>query len=249
MSISQINSFPGDGRNHLYRSSSNQLETENHSFKEILQKTTKTNGYTNDIPSASKFQLVDIINNIKVQMDTKLMSALSMATCGELDFLSPTNPMNSFIQPQPSPERDMSNKWHTVQNNDISDGPTNLDAIISQAAKTYGVDESLIKSVIKVESNFNSNSTSPKGAMGLMQIMPETARELGVQNPYDPVQNVEAGTRYLKMLLNRYDGNISLSLAAYNWGMGNLERRPDQMPAETRLYMDNVRRHYERMKG
>jgi soluble lytic murein transglycosylase-like protein len=85
--------------------------------------------------------------------------------------------------------------------------------------------------------------------MGLMQLMPETARELGVQNPLDPVENVEAGTRYLKMLLNRFNGNVPLSLSAYNWGMGNMERRPEQMPTETKQYVDKVTSHYEKMKG
>ena len=146
-------------------------------------------------------------------------------------------------------ESNTSNIWHATPNYDIPEEDTPLDRIITQAAKTHGVDEALVKSVIKVESNFNPNSTSPKGAMGLMQLMPETARELGVQNPFDPVENVEAGTRYLKMLLNRYDGNVPLSLSAYNWGMGNMERRPEQMPTETKQYVDKVTSHYEKMKG
>jgi hypothetical protein len=124
-----------------------------------------------------------------------------------------------------------------------------IDAAIRDAAKAHGVDQALVRSVIKAESGFNPNSTSPRGAMGLMQLMPETARELGVQNSYDPVENVQAGTRYLKMLLNRYDGDVSLALAAYNWGMGNLERRPAQMPAETRRYVEQVTRRYAALKA
>ena len=182
-------------------------------------------------------------------MNTKLMQALSMEINGEVDVPSSMHLVDRLNVLQAQTECNTSNKWHATPNNDIPDGGTNLDRIIAQAARTHGVEAALVKSVIKVESNFNSRSTSSKGAMGLMQLMPETARELGVQNPYDPVENVEAGTRYLKMLLNRYDGNVPLSLAAYNWGMGNIERRPDQMPTETKQYVDRVTNYYEMVKG
>ena len=115
-----------------------------------------------------------------------------------------------------------------------------IENIIVHASKTYDVDPDLIKAVVKAESDFNVDSTSPKGAMGLMQLMPATAKELGVKNSYDPVENVMAGTRYLKSLLDRYDGNVTLAMAAYNWGMGNVERHPERLPRETQTYIARI---------
>ncbi|MDX9746585.1 MAG: lytic transglycosylase domain-containing protein [Syntrophales bacterium] len=114
------------------------------------------------------------------------------------------------------------------------------EAVIRKAAAVHDVDPTLIRGVIQTESAFNASARSPKGAMGLMQLMPGTARELGVVNPYDPEENIMAGTRYLKKLLRRYDGDVPLALAAYNWGMGNLENHPGRMPRETRDYVRRV---------
>lgn len=123
-----------------------------------------------------------------------------------------------------------------------------LAPIIRQASETYGVDEDLIRAVIKAESNFQVLSTSPKGARGLMQLMPETAREMGVTDSYNPVENIMGGTRYLKGLLNRYQGNVSRALAAYNWGAGNVEKYPDRLPRETREYITRVTEEYQSAK-
>ncbi len=119
-----------------------------------------------------------------------------------------------------------------------------LASIIEKAADRYGVDPLLVRCVIRAESGFRPQSTSPKGAMGLMQLMPGTARDLGVKNAYDPEQNVLAGTRYLKSLLDRYSGDVPRALAAYNWGMGNVDRRPDRLPEETRQYVSGIMREY-----
>ena len=120
--------------------------------------------------------------------------------------------------------------------------------IIDHSSRRHGVDATLIRAVIQAESNFDDSATSVKGAMGLMQIMPETARELGVNNPYDPAENIMGGTRYLKMLLDRYDGNRNIALAAYNWGMGNVERHPHRLPEETKTYIVNVNRYIDAAK-
>jgi len=135
-------------------------------------------------------------------------------------------------------------KTDSVVTDSTKSASDNLQSIIDKAAATYKVDSGLIKAVIKAESGFNARAVSPKGAMGLMQLMPETAKDLGVKDPYHPEENVMAGTRYLKGLLDRYHGDVDQGLAAYNWGLGNVERNPGRLPKETRNYVAQVNRHY-----
>jgi Transglycosylase SLT domain len=120
-----------------------------------------------------------------------------------------------------------------------------IDAAIVQAASRHNVDPNLVRSVVKVESNYNPNAVSRKGAMGLMQLMPGTARSLNVSNPFDPAQNVDAGVRHLKRLLENYGGDVPLSLAAYNAGTGAVARSAG-VPhfAETRNYVRRITNLY-----
>jgi soluble lytic murein transglycosylase-like protein len=123
--------------------------------------------------------------------------------------------------------------------------PQDIEAAIDQAASRHNVDPNLVRAVIKVESNFNPNAVSRKGAMGLMQLMPQTARQLRVANPFDPQQNVDAGVRHLKQLMESYGGDVKLTLAAYNAGPGAVARSAG-VPhfAETRNYVNRITQLY-----
>ncbi|HSW63785.1 MAG TPA: transglycosylase SLT domain-containing protein [Dissulfurispiraceae bacterium] len=107
----------------------------------------------------------------------------------------------------------------------VSTRKTAYTTIVEEKAKKHNVDPKLVKSVIRAESNWNSMAVSPKGAMGLMQLMPQTAHLMGVGNAFDPEENIEGGVKYLRYLLGRFNGNLTLALAAYNAGPKTVERK------------------------
>ncbi|MDP4096964.1 lytic transglycosylase domain-containing protein [Paenibacillus sp. P96] len=129
--------------------------------------------------------------------------------------------------------------------------PSTFDALISGASRKYGVSESLIKAVIDTESSFNPNAVSSAGAKGLMQLMDATAQGLGVNDPFDPAENIDAGVRYLSYQLKRFGGQENMALAAYNAGPSRVERLGissdaelmsvlDQLPVETQNYVAKI---------
>lgn len=123
----------------------------------------------------------------------------------------------------------------------FSRSPAEFDPIINQCALEFGVDRSLVKAVIHAESGYNPNAVSPKGASGLMQLMPGTAKDLKVANSLDPRENIRGGVRYLRFLLDTFRGDETLALAAYNAGLSRVAQYNGIPPyQETRTYVDRV---------
>ncbi len=118
-------------------------------------------------------------------------------------------------------------------------------ALIAREARRYGVDPELVRAMVEVESGFEVRAVSPKGAQGLMQIMPGTAKDLKLADSFDAAKNIEAGTRYLRQLLDRFGGDVKLALAAYNAGPGAVSRSGGVPPiAETKRYIEKIKTRY-----
>ena len=127
---------------------------------------------------------------------------------------------------------------------------TNYDDMITQHATSHGIDPLLVKAVMKTESNFNPRALSHKGAQGLMQLMPDTARFMNVADPFDPEDNIKGGTRYLKYLDGIFAGNLELILAAYNAGPGRVIEYKMNVPPyeETKAYIQRVKAYYNKLR-
>ncbi|MDO9263072.1 MAG: lytic transglycosylase domain-containing protein, partial [Desulfosalsimonadaceae bacterium] len=129
---------------------------------------------------------------------------------------APASTKYQYFSPETVPDHPKIVVYRRSTNHYSARNSSDYDDIIREASNAHGMDFGLIKAVIQAESAFNPNAVSPKGAMGLMQLMPETSSNVGVSDPFDPRENVMGGTRYLKELMTRYDSDLSLCLAAYN---------------------------------
>lgn len=144
----------------------------------------------------------------------------------------------------------MGENKETVEKTTFKNSREDIENLINKYAQKNNLDPDFIKAVVKQESGFNPDAKSKCGAMGLMQLMPQTAKGLGVIDAFDPEQNIDGGTRYLKSMMNRFNNDPKLALAAYNAGPAAVQKYGDIPPyRETQNYVKNILSSYEAMKG
>lgn len=189
---------------------------------------------------------------LSLPASTHAQIVASVGADGKVVYVNGDSPRNRHGSTISSPSAASSSRSSGRGNDEATSGSSGvsdqrLDQIVREAAERHDLDPALVKAVISTESGWNPYAVSPKGAMGLMQLIPATAERFGVGNPYDPAQNVEGGTAYLKELLDRYHGNLRKSLAAYNAGPGAVDASGG-VPwyPETRRYVRKVTNAYFR---
>ena len=190
------------------------------------------NGFESILQSSQPVNFGNILkNNVSKNVDAKILS--DFETCkiqNSIRGIDLGNKIQSEIVTQTTPS---------------ASSKSQIMGMVEKISEKHGVDSKLVKALIKQESGFNPNAKSKAGAVGLMQLMPATAKSLGIADPYNPVQNVEGGVKYLKSMINKYNGNIILALAAYNAGPNAVDKYSGVPPyKETQNYVKNILANY-----
>lgn len=182
----------------------------------------------------------ELVNRIHEQAAARTAAASASSTEGA-DFAASLNESTKALSSGSADSNGSSASTQTTSSASTVSSPQDYEAYFKEASETYGVATSILKSIAKAESNFNPSAVSKAGAIGIMQLMPSTAASLGVSNSYDARENIMGGAKYISQLLSRYQGNISLALAAYNAGTGNVDKYGGIPPfTETQNYVQKV---------
>jgi soluble lytic murein transglycosylase-like protein len=194
------------------------------------------------LPAAARAEIAVLTNGMTMKVSSYRFDeqTVTLFLKGGGDVTVPSSLIQGIV-----PDEIMEEVAKAVAETEAGDGK-DVRALATAAAKRHGLDPALVLALISVESNFRTDAVSNKGAQGLMQLMPGTARELGVRDPLDPAANLDGGTRYLNALLQQYNGDLKRALAAYNAGVGAVNRHGGVPPyRETRQYVQKVLERYK----
>lgn len=213
------------------------------SFEKILN---EKNNYKESLNNI-RIEARELITRAQMQLLKGLVSETETSDDQAFSLISELGP---FSTSKVSPSQ-MVDKYVATEKMSLSNAPgterSDIETMIENIAAKLSLSSKLIRAVVTAESNFRPDAVSPVGAQGLMQLMPDTARELGVEDSFNPQQNLSGGSRYLKQLLEKYSGDLDHALAAYNWGQGNVDRYGlHRMPNETRNYIARIRREIDK---
>lgn len=256
MDISQISQLITQNGGNGTSSAKNNEVAKNQAFTIVLEQMIKSMESQNADSSSDGTSDTDSFmggSNYTSQMLQVMLETIKQNM--DKESTGQTKPITGIVNTQGVNTQGVNTQSATVQNMDTSNISSQISSAIDAASSKYNVEKPLIQAVIQQESAFNPGAVSGSGAEGLMQLMPSTARSLGVTNSFNANQNIDGGTKYLKSLLDNFNGNKSLALSAYNGGIGTMQSRNvksvediSKMSSETNDYVKKVIGYYEKYK-